>query len=159
MTEETLKAQIFALPIGPNGLPDILLLESDRFNDQAIVRAFIVPSARGVKGYWSERFNAEGADAMKWARLFAKERVREHVMAQHSPTEPIDQRPFELVPFVDWDALSVQRFLGFYPSLRTAAQNSNGVEFLNLLREKDTAYPVEITSQHFPPSSTMVVGQ
>jgi len=150
MSDDDLKPEIYALPLGPNGLPDLLMISKSRSGNHAVVRAFIVASDPESRGYWGERFNCDGDDSMKWALLCAKERVRQHVVAQRGADVPPAERGVALLPFEDWDALSVQRMLGFYPAIETAAANGAGTALRTLISERDTAYQVTVTEAHAP---------
>ncbi|CAN7367705.1 hypothetical protein [Acidovorax sp. LjRoot117] len=149
---DDLTPEIYELPLGPNGLPDLLMISKVRSGDHAIVRAAIVTSDPELRGYWAQRFNCDGEDGIKWAVLFAKERARQHLAEQRGDDLPAAERAIVFKPFSDWDALSVRRTLGFYPAIQTAAGNGSGVALLTLLHEKDTAYRVVITEESAPAS-------
>lgn len=135
--------EFYALPLGPSGLPDLMLFAMRFSHNRGTV-----PSDPQSTAYWSERFESDGSDALKWGLLFAKEKARQYAHAQRAGT-PAALAPFELTPFVGWVTLSVQRRLGFYPMLDAAAAAAKPIAVAELLREKHTAYDVEVFEQHF----------
>lgn len=151
MTAPDLTPEFLALPLGPNGLPDLLIITKSfaQAHLHGVVRAFIVQSDPKSKGYWSERFNADGDDAVKWARLFAIERARQHFFSQRTFPGQLDAKPLEFEPFQDWDALSVRRAMGCYPHLQFALGSAESVSAIQFINEHDKAYNVMVTPQSF----------
>lgn len=160
MNDDALTPEIYTLPEGPNGLPDIVLISKSYAKEHAVVRAFIVPAAATSQGYWSEQFNTDGKDGLKWASIFAAEAIRQRFFTQQSDTSSKGEPPFAMEPLADddWEVLSVRRQMGFYPTLPMAVRSANVGQLVALLHAKDRAYHVQVIQQHFPPPSTMVVG-
>jgi hypothetical protein len=149
MTAPDLTPEFLALPLGRNGLPDLLILNKT-YSDmakQGTVHACIVSSDQGSDGYWAELFRAQGELALKWARQFALEKARQHVVSQRSSDPQWEPKPIEFHPFESWDALAVQRELGLYPMLPAVG----GLFFpvLKVIHDKLTAYEVTVTPMHY----------
>jgi hypothetical protein len=152
MSADDLNTEFLALPYGRNGLPDLLILAKTYVptHRQGIVHAYLVTSEKGSVGFWSEAYKAHGEDAVKWTRLHALERARQHVWSLQSADPTREPKPIEFQPFDSWDSLTVQRELGLYPMLQIVANASTPV--FTALQEQATAYSVTITPQHYNPT-------
>ena len=116
--------EFYALPRGPNGLPDILIYSRKIVGEtQALFRAYIVSSTK--PGYWCERYFVEDKDCMDWALVHANEKVRQYVIAQRAANLPPQQEPFKLEPFEDWRSVAVQYGMDLYPGLQAVASNTD----------------------------------
>lgn len=149
MSADELKPEFIALPLAPNGLPDLLIITKSFVpsHSHGIVHAYIVPSAQDSNGYWAEVYKANGELAIKWATLLAMERVRQHVVSLRSSEPGWVPKPINFPPFDDWDALAVQRELGFYPMLQMVANASTPV--FKALQDTPAAYEVKVTPMHY----------
>lgn len=148
MAYGNLPPEFYVLPLGPNGLPDLLIFAMQFSRNHGAVRAFIVPSDPASTGYWCERFESDGDDAITWGLRFAKEKIRQYSHAQRAGS-PAALAAFQLTPVDDWVTLSVQRRLGYYPMLEAAAAQAQPVAALEYLGEKHKAYEVLVTQEHF----------
>ena len=153
MTAPDLTPEFLALPVGPNGLPDLLVLSYTYYQGhlQTTVDAFVVSSDRNSQGYWGERIFTTGDMSKQWSRLYAIERAREHVVSLLSAEQDWQRTPLEFLPFKNWEVLAVQRELGFYPMLQTVANACPPVAVA--LRDKPVAYEFNMNPRHYPPKA------
>lgn len=140
--------EFYALPLGPSGLPDLLILSRKQLSDSsAVVTAFIV--APQNPGYWCEEFYVESEKAMEWALVYAKEKVRQYVVEQRPTGQIHSQEPFQLQQFEDWPEFAAQVELGFYPGFRPASKNN--VKLATKARDVLKIPEVHIGQKHFRP--------
>jgi len=140
--------EFYALPMGPSGLPDLLIFSRKQLSDSsAIVTAFIVTPLS--PGYWCEEVYVESENSMEWALVYAKEKVRQYVVEQRPTEQTCPEDPFQLRPFEDWRAFAAQVELGFYPGFRPASRNN--VKLGTKTREVLKAPEVHIAEKHYRP--------
>lgn len=148
MAYGNLPPEFYVLPPGPNGLPDLIIVAVQFSRNHGVVRVFIVPSDPASTGYWCERFEADGDDAIQWSMRFATQKIRQYSHEQRAGS-PAALAPFKFTVFDDWVTLSVQHRLGYYPMLQAAAAQAQPVAVQEYLGEKLKVHEVQITPEHF----------